>query len=188
MKKLLLLDMDGTVRRPKSGAKFISSPDDQEIIPEAVRKIEEYHQGGWLCVGITNQGGVAAGHKTLNDAIAEQAITLALCPQIALIYFCPDFEGEICYSVEGGEKNTICRYERAHFRHPVEQSELLYRSFRKPGDGMLWLAIDKSGMLAIEVLMVGDRLEDEAAAKSANVPFLWAQNWWAGKGMQLGGG
>lgn len=48
--KLLILDLDNTVRRPKSGAKFISDPLDQEIIPEAGSAIAHYKSQGWLIV------------------------------------------------------------------------------------------------------------------------------------------
>lgn len=33
MTKILFLDLDGTVRRTKSGATFINDPLDQELIP-----------------------------------------------------------------------------------------------------------------------------------------------------------
>ncbi|MEH1788842.1 MAG: hypothetical protein V7L23_25500 [Nostoc sp.] len=62
--KLLILDLDGTVRRPKSGAKFINNPHDQEIIPEAQRAIAHYKSQCWIIVGATNQGGVAAGKNS----------------------------------------------------------------------------------------------------------------------------
>jgi D-glycero-D-manno-heptose 1,7-bisphosphate phosphatase len=32
-----------------------------------------------------------------------------------------------------------------------------------------------------EVLMVGDRPEDQQAASSANIPFMWAEDWRNGK-------
>ncbi|WP_414755593.1 hypothetical protein [Anabaena sp. CCY 9910] len=46
--KLLILDLDGTVRRPKSGAKFINTPLDQEIIPEAAKAIAFYKSEGYI--------------------------------------------------------------------------------------------------------------------------------------------
>lgn len=46
MNKLLLLDMDGTIRRSKSGATFINDPLDQEIIPEAQSAIAHYYNQG----------------------------------------------------------------------------------------------------------------------------------------------
>ncbi|MDM9583151.1 hypothetical protein [Nostoc sp. GT001] len=58
--KLLILDLDNTVRRPKSGAKFISDPLDQEIIAGSQRAIAHYKSQGWLIVGATNQGANAA--------------------------------------------------------------------------------------------------------------------------------
>jgi len=60
--KLLILDLDGTVRIKKGGvigefeSGFINSPDDQEIIPGAVNAIEKYYYE-WLIVGCSNQGG-----------------------------------------------------------------------------------------------------------------------------------
>ena len=32
-----------------------------------------------------------------------------------------------------------------------------------------------------EVLMVGDRPEDQQAANNANIPFMWAEEWRNGK-------
>jgi len=69
--KALLLDLDGTIRRPTSG-KFIEYPNDQEPIEGAIKAMEIYHQEGWTMIGITNQGGVAAGYKSLKSAIEEQ--------------------------------------------------------------------------------------------------------------------
>jgi D-glycero-D-manno-heptose 1,7-bisphosphate phosphatase len=90
MTKLLLLDCDGTIREPASGGKFIQHPSDQRIIKGADQALAHYHKNEWQIVGITNQGGVAAGHKTIEDAIEEQLITLELFPEIEGIFFCPD--------------------------------------------------------------------------------------------------
>ena len=51
--KILFLDLDGTVRRTKSGATFINDPYDQELIPGVEEAIARYHN--WLIIGITNQ-------------------------------------------------------------------------------------------------------------------------------------
>ena len=40
MAKLLILDKDGTLVRPKSGGRFVQSPDDQELIPGVVEVLE----------------------------------------------------------------------------------------------------------------------------------------------------
>lgn len=90
--KLLMLDLD-TVRKPKSGGKFIGHPQDQQIIEGADKAIAHYHREGYIIVGISNQGRVAAGHKNFSDCFLEQRYTLNLFPQISEICFCPDFEG-----------------------------------------------------------------------------------------------
>ena len=91
--KLLLVDCDGTIREPDSGEKFIQYPQDQRIIRGADKAIASYSPSEWTIVGITNQGGVAAGHKSLSDCCNEQRYTLELFPQISAIYFCPDYNG-----------------------------------------------------------------------------------------------
>lgn len=161
--KLLLLDLDGTVRESKSGATFINKPDDQKLIQGVEDAIAHYKD--WTVVGITNQGGVAAGHKSLEDAIAEQQYTLNLLPQIQKIYFCSDFEGNEGYLVKPTGKVT-----------KVENPKYL-GSFRKPNPGMLLLAQDSCLDSIEEVLYVGDRAEDEAAALAAGIPFMWADQW-----------
>ncbi len=85
MTKLLLLDLDGTCREPASGEKFIQHPLDQRVIFGADKGVAHAHKQGWTIIAISNQGGVAAGHKLLEDAIAESHYTL-----------CPDFEGKHC--------------------------------------------------------------------------------------------
>ncbi|HYX13485.1 MAG TPA: HAD-IIIA family hydrolase [Nostoc sp.] len=173
MNKLLILDLDGTVRRPKSGAKFISDPLDQEIIPEAARAIAHYKSQGWLIVGATNQGGVAAGHKQLEDAITEQYQTLRLCPEITCIYFCPDYQGLHCW--------LCCINPEASSPIHTAWGWEYSGTYRKPGAGMLNAAIKNHlGFKSQEhqILFVGDRDEDKGAAESANVPFLWASDWW----------
>lgn len=160
--KLLMLDLDGTVRRPKSGAAFINDPKDQEIIPEAAAAIAFYVEQGWTLVGITNQGGVLYEHKTIGDCIEEQQYTLALCPALQTIYYCPD-EGQTLMSVGEDPAPRKTRQEKARFR--------------KPDPGMLDHALFKWD--ATISLYVGDREEDRQAAANAGVKFLTHTEWWA---------
>lgn len=168
MKEILFLDCDGTIREPASGAKFITSFTDQKIIAGAARAIDSYPQD-WLITGITNQGGVAAGHKSLDDCIKEQQYTLSLLPRMHSIFFCPDYEGNSCYRVD--QFGII----REYFR---DYAVVDYSSFRKPGAGMLELGMDLMDTDAHHCLMIGDRDEDKAAAEAANIPFGWAEDWW----------
>lgn len=174
MNKILFVDCDRTIRKPKSGAKFINSPTDQEAIPGAIKAIENAQNKGFLIIGITNQPGVAAGHKSLENCIKEQQYTLELFPQIEAIYFCPDFEGKLCYLV----RRNSCE-QRYKWRDDI--------NFRKPGDGMIFRAfIDyNGGDYYEEAWMIGDRPEDEQAATSAGISFMdadiWRERWQTGE-------
>ena len=168
--KLLLLDLDGTVREPISDNTFITNPEDQRLIKGVEEKFKEYNY--WTVIGVTNQGGVAAGHKTLENCIAEQYFTLELAWRLEAILFCPDVEGKECWVVESEFLEPYCVTIRGY-------------NFRKPGAGMLdfahrltWNWEGKQASNSIEEsLMVGDIEEDKLAAKAANIPFMWAKDW-----------
>ena len=164
--KALLLDLDGTIRRPTNG-RFIEDPNDQEPIEGAIKTMEIYHQEGWIVIGCSNQGGVAAGHKSLKSAIEEQRKTLEIFPLLSYIYFCPDFEGNLCYGVSRENENI-------DLIHEIRKEFL--GQFRKPNCGMISAAL-KSFKNLSKALMVGDRSEDEEAAKNAGIHFLSADIW-----------
>ncbi|GFZ89915.1 hypothetical protein [Okeania sp. KiyG1] len=86
-KPLLLLDMDGTIRKPRSTSKFINTPEDQIPINGAIQAVQHFHKKNYLIIGCTNQGGVGAGYKSLDDCIEEQQITLKIFPEILKILF-----------------------------------------------------------------------------------------------------
>ena len=52
--KLLLLDLDGTIRRSKSGSEFITDPSDQEPIKKPVEVLISAEKQGWIMVGLLN--------------------------------------------------------------------------------------------------------------------------------------
>ena len=76
--KLLVLDKDGTLTRTKSGHTFVQHPEDQVLIDGVVEAIAAYTADGWTMAIASNQGGVAAGHKTLEEAIAEMQYAMEL--------------------------------------------------------------------------------------------------------------
>lgn len=179
MVKLLLIDLDGTLRRTQSGKPFINEPHDQEIIPEAFERLRVCVAADWIAVGITNQGGVHAGHKTLESCITEQRLTLSLLPELSRIVFCPD-DGWTCWQVNGSEGwDKPLHYFRiddlGHWR-VHEGRYKLAGSYRKPRPGMLHYAVWSVGV-PTEVHYVGDREEDAGAALAAGVPFSWALDW-----------
>ncbi len=164
--KLLFLDCDGTIREPASGERFIQYPKDQRIISGADKAIKYYRQHHWTIIGVTNQGGVAAGFKTLEDAIAEQQYTLEILREMFWICFCPD-DGQTAYIVT---RKKVQKFTRE-----------LFANFRKPGCGMIEVTIReflKAGMsLDSAYLMVGDRSDDQQCAATANIDFIWADQW-----------
>ena len=181
MKKLLILDKDGTIIETKSGNKFVNLPDDQKLIDGAGEAIARYVSDGWDIAIASNQGGVQAGYKSLDDAFAEMYFALDLIrdglpssnnSQIRGAAFCPS-SGESAYLIRmhlGLEKP---------FLH-LSQCDYDF-SFRKPEPGMLLclpeiLSFDSREQYE-STLMVGDRPEDEGAAKAAGMAFMSAEAW-----------
>ncbi|HEY9663230.1 MAG TPA: hypothetical protein V6C65_32695, partial [Allocoleopsis sp.] len=127
--------------------------------------------------------GVQAGYKSLEDAFAEMYFALDLIrdglpssqkSQIRGAAFCPD-DGETAYLIRAFFGLSALPLHHCYPRF----SET--KSFRKPGQGMLYCAQDQlSAVTAGEYelsLMVGDRPEDEGAAKAAGMAFMSAEAW-----------
>lgn len=151
----LCLDFDGTIRRTKSGKSFIDSPEDIELMPDIERRIWYYRNTGSLIVGITNQGGVAYGHRTAENVEQEIAYTLRLFGQN------PFHQVQSCIQMAGGHVEPYC-----------------HRSLcRKPDIGMLVLA-ERTAYLDGYIidwdnsLLVGDRPEDKECAGNAGIRFM----------------
>ncbi|WP_009633204.1 HAD-IA family hydrolase [Synechocystis sp. PCC 7509] len=173
---LLIVDMDGTVRSPRSDNKFIQRPGDQKVIPGADGAIAYFVSEGWKVIGVTNQAGVEAGKKSLTSCVKEQQQTMILLPEIEEVYFCPDFAGKKCFCVTPKEVKD-------YSKHPLSGT------FRKPNPGMLLLVMDLHK--ADKIMFVGDRIEDKQAAQSvklcagsipgarlyAKIKFQQADNW-----------
>jgi HAD superfamily hydrolase (TIGR01662 family) len=168
--KLLILDKDGTLVRPASGAKFVQSPEDQELLPGVAEALAQYRADGWSMAIASNQGGVASGHKTLGSAIDEMFFAMRLTG-IEVGMAAHSYENEYGEAVfldltDGGMQWKIITNRQTQFR--------------KPGGGMIdYLASRIFGSRLwkgeIEVLMVGDRTEDKGSARG--VRFMWASEW-----------
>lgn len=66
--KILALDMDGTIIKPKGKGKFAKDADDWVLLYDKVPpKLKEYHEKGYKIVIMTNQGGIEKGHTKLSD-------------------------------------------------------------------------------------------------------------------------
>ena len=179
MSKLLVLDKDGTLVRPKSGNTFVQHPEDQELIEGVADAIARYVADGWTIAIASNQGGVAAFHKTLDDAIAEMQFCLRLYKGIGPTYgfLCAD-DGSSCIKVErhGGESDGR-RFANSG-RGLWQTHDVPFKgTYRKPSGGMLLLAKEILFLRVDQKLMVGDRPEDQGAAKAAGFDFMWAHEW-----------
>lgn len=178
MPKLLLLDLDGTVRFNKARpGDYINVPDEIELYPEALQAMRDYAADGWTIVGISNQGGIERGFTTLNQCIEGMRRTIELSEDlIQVVLFCPDAYpkmGSSCHAI-----TKMVNYAPDGFRSSV-LLELSVIGYRKPCHGMILAAkwwFGPSDMWE-QVLMVGDRPEDELAAHNAGVPFMWAHHW-----------
>lgn len=155
-KRVLLLDLDGTVRyaprRP-----WPEKPDQVRIFPDVIEKLDEFIEQDFFVVAITNQAGPAMGQARLVDVQQALAVTMQqLYPRLHMV--------------------------QASFGHDDAVVETFrYRSFlRKPHYGMLAVAeqtmIEEAGIVPDwdRSLIVGDGEADLELARSAHVPFAWA--------------
>ena len=150
--KLIVFDLDGTLVTTKSGATFRKGAYDWKWLPGRVEKLQELSvQGIWLAIA-TNQGGVAFGYMK-QDAI-EQEIKRT-CREGHITDY------RVCYNHPQASIPEYCKEDEN----------------RKPGPGMiLGLVKQFQDVTLDDTLYVGDRPEDEQAAKNAGVAFMWAQD------------
>lgn len=155
IKKVLVLDFDGTIRRSKSGKTFIEGPEDIELIPGVEKLIWRYRQMGWLIMGLSNQGGVAHGFKSWQKCQIEMEQTWELFrpsnPFHAVKWCMHDPKGRV---------------------EPYNHRSL----GRKPDIGLLFefeCEAYREGYIVDwdNSLFVGDRPEDEECARRAGIPF-----------------
>jgi histidinol-phosphate phosphatase family protein len=140
--KALLLDYDGTLRRTKSGEKYPRRPDDIEILPGRVEKLRAHLAQGYKLLGVSNQGAVAKGDLTVDDARACFARTNELLGLDIDVSFCPHEPAPI---------SCWCR---------------------KPMPGMAVAFIERHKLDRAQTLMIGDMTSDRTFATRAGVRFV----------------
>jgi len=203
---LILIDLDGTVRKTLSGEVCPISKKDQMLIPEAEQKLKTIKSKKHAIYGISNQGGCEAinkktgkPYKTVRQTIDEMRYLLKICSSIDRIYFCPNISNEY---------NDVVLVERPWWLPAWIASRETYSDFgihpkfvtqhhfRKPSPGMLELGLNhfnnqectkarKFGVTLEEseltypedVLFIGDMKSDRMAAKVFGCQFKWAQDW-----------
>lgn len=164
----VFLDRDDTVNRNADlpEAAWRGTPGDlldpayAELLPGVVGAIRRLKEAGYAVVVITNQGGVARGHGSLDDveAVADRiraqldAGESPHAPEpighglIDAIYSCPFHPG-----------GTVGRFADEH-------------EWRKPHPGMVLAAAAELGLDLSRSWMVGDKQRDLDAAINAGVP------------------
>ena len=148
--RLLLLDRDGTLNE-SSGPGPPNHPQEVTLLPGVAARLHEFASMGWRLIIVTNQGGVAFGYLSEEQAHAtHQALLDALPVDMEATYLCPHHP-----------KGTIPRYAK-----PCPN--------RKPAPGAILDALDRYGAKPQDCLFVGDQDTDLQAAKAAGVPFEWA--------------
>jgi D-glycero-D-manno-heptose 1,7-bisphosphate phosphatase len=156
--KLLLLDLDGTVRMQRLN-RYPEKVEQVEIFPGVPELLMSYSKLGWAIMAISNQGGIGKGEVTSEAVQACMMKTHELCGGV--------FDGMIW-----------CPH------HPKAENPDMAQCFcRKPKYGMFvqaqMMIQQVTGALFPQRLMkfVGDQPEDEEAATAAGITFQEAEKW-----------
>ncbi|QFS49614.1 hypothetical protein [Nostoc sphaeroides] len=112
MERAVLFDIDGTLTVTVTGETFKKNPHDVAVLPGVKEGLNHYHNQvpPWILVGVSNQGGIDKGYKSIEDTVAEMKYTLELLPKLSAIYFCPDLQGINCWRVTSNASVKIADY------------------------------------------------------------------------------
>lgn len=159
MHSLICYDIDGTLVETKSGETFRQTADDWQWLPRRLEMCKRLAAQGVAFALITNQAGVAFPWSRFTESQIQAEID-AVAREIGA-----DFVG-VCYTTPNPK--ALPQYHNPSDRR------------RKPGCGMIEEAMQAFGIDdPRQVLMIGDREEDEAAAKAACVDFMTAENFFS---------
>jgi histidinol-phosphate phosphatase family protein len=148
--KGLLLDVDGTLRRTKSGEIFPRDPDDVEILPGRREVLERWVADGYELFFVSNQGGIASGSVTVAAADAAFARTIDLLGlPVAEVAYCP---------------------------HPAFPAGCFCR---KPLPGLGVMLMQRHALAREHLVMVGDMDSDEDFARALGARYVPAESFFA---------
>lgn len=156
-KKALCLDLDGTVRKSRSGRKFIKDKDDVMLYDDMLPKIlSDFKERGWLIFGVSNQGAVAHGIKSITEVNAEMEATKNLFPKDTFddIIYAPAKE---CWSENDYSQKSLLRKPYYGMLAVLE-----HKFFTEKQTVVLWEGS----------VMVGDMNSDLHCARSAGITYL----------------
>ncbi len=146
MQKAVFLDRDGVVNEDVD---HLNSVSDLHMIPSSVRAIKQLNDRGYIVVLVTNQGGIAKGiidPRNLEAIHAEMTDHLTRGgARLDGIYFCPHHP-----------QGTIAEYA-------------IVCDCRKPKAGLIYRAAKDLEIDLSKSFLVGDKLSDIVAGKTAGV-------------------
>ena len=157
-KKVLFIDLDGTIRYSTDPKTEFPNLQNQAIFPEIPSILKKFQEEGWLISIITNQGGVAFGYKTEKEFDNELSAAFAMIDEQAGTRI--DITVGVCYSMPNA---TVPKYK-------------LQSLCRKPKAGLVVLQEIDYATKGFSIdyansLFVGDRPEDYACALNAGIKF-----------------
>ncbi|MEA2112404.1 MAG: HAD-IIIA family hydrolase [Patescibacteria group bacterium] len=145
---LYVFDLDGTLRITKSGRSCPNQKEDQEILPNVLPVLRHLKLKGHTLAIATNQGGVSLG------------------------YFTSYMAWEIIKETQNLLDSLISSVE-VSFYHPKGDLINFCRNDAKPKPDMLLRLINRYEEKAV---MVGDGFVDQEAAQKAEIPFIFAHD------------
>ena len=146
--KLIIFDKDGTICGSTNPKGPPNKLEEQTMLPGVVDICKKLVDSGIHLAIASNQGGVSLGymtHSRASDIVVAAARAIG-APLALFATYHPDAE--------------------------LEDKRDLFD--RKPNPGMLITAMVRFQSYPYQTLYVGDRPEDEQAAKNAGVDFMWA--------------
>lgn len=159
--RVLYLDLDGTVRHGFDElGRFVNCAADVKVFPEVPGILKRYREAGWKIVGVTNQGGIALGHVSIEDVREAVMETNAQCgnafDRIMVCQHHPDAEGP---------EYAACWCRKPKYGSVIEGAHALKEQYP---DGIFPPHL---------ALFVGDRPEDQRCADGIGIDFQWAVEW-----------
>lgn len=141
MTKALFLDRDGVINHDVG---YAYQPSQIQFIDGIFELCQYFQDQGFIIIIVTNQSGIARGFYTEDDFTALSAWFIEQFKEqgigISHIYHCPHHP----------DITGLC-------------------SCRKPKPGMLLEAIEKFSITAQQSIMIGDKVSDMQAAKTAGI-------------------
>lgn len=150
---LYIFDKDGTLVTGM-GDRPANTPEEQHLLPGVREKIDALRLHGHRIAIASNQGGVAWGFITHEQAVA-------------LIVDCAD-------KIGGVDAFRMCPYDPKAIKVNPTGGYSRDDASRKPNPGMLIGIMRELGFSPDDTVMIGDMESDKEAAKNAGCKFFWA--------------